>query len=154
MRNRMHFGVALFCFGLFSVAFIGMRKTSHVLCPDYIAMEPRYHVPLHLRDIKKSSNKDHEILHKILKDERNKLSKGMNDLRKKLGQQECEVSQIYSHLSCVCMHVLHNSSLHSIRQQMHFAVELVNKCFLRETGSMAILQTWPYIKRIILVHKC
>lgn len=95
MRNRLHVGVVFFGLGLFSVIFLTVRRTSNFVCPDSVADEPRYHVPVYLRNVKENKDKDIVVLENTLKDERNKLSKELNELRRKLGQQDCEVSPAF-----------------------------------------------------------
>ncbi|XP_045215772.1 uncharacterized protein LOC123566020 [Mercenaria mercenaria] len=90
MRSRMNVGVVCFGLCLFMVIFLSTRRTSHVACPTLVADEPRYHVPIYLRNVKENDDKHSVVLHKTLKDERNKLSKELNEQRRKLGQQECE----------------------------------------------------------------
>lgn len=90
MRSKLHVGIVLFLLCLFTVIFISLRKTPHVVCEYDVALEPRYHVPIYLQNIKGIENKQSLSLQKSLKDERNKLSKDLNDLRKRLGQMDCE----------------------------------------------------------------
>lgn len=75
---------------LSSVIFLSVRMTGHVVCPDYVTEEPRYHVPIYLRHVKENKERGHLVLENTLRDERNKLSKELNELRRKLGQQDCE----------------------------------------------------------------
>lgn len=91
MRSRLNIGILIFSFGLFVVLFLSTRRSAdQVVCPVQVFEEPVYHVPIYLRDVKEESDKHYIVLQKTLKDDRNLLSKELNNQRRKIGQQDCE----------------------------------------------------------------
>lgn len=92
MRTRFHIGMVFVGLCLISALFISLRNTSHALCPDYETSEPRYHMPLYLRNVDTKIDKELADLQNTLKDQRNGLSKDLNQLRQQMGKQDCEVS--------------------------------------------------------------
>lgn len=90
MRLQMKIGICVLAvIFLFSIYFVfRMHDTHKQICP--IANEPRYIMPVYFWKLYHGTDDDSEILLNSLKDDRNKLSKELNMLRRKIGQLDCE----------------------------------------------------------------
>ena len=72
---------------LICASFLTLNRTTE-MC--HVTSEANHTVPVYLRDVDTTADKSVLVLQNTIKDERNKLSRDLNLLRKRLGQQDCE----------------------------------------------------------------